>query len=156
MAVHTHVLPVPTDTPYRLGRHVEHDDRSKDHAFKLAKRGVDRDKLRTFPQPVLNQMDPSSCVGNTITQFVNTDYAAKLRQSKGVSWYGEAEALQVYHLATIADGINTDFYPPNDNGTSALGGAKAAQGVGWVDTYQHTFDFDSFRAAIEVQPVCVG
>jgi hypothetical protein len=73
-----------------------------------------------------------------------------------VHWYTEGFALNLYHLATIADGINTDFYPPNDNGTTALGGAKAAQEAGLVDTYQHTFDFNTFRAAIQHQPVCVG
>jgi hypothetical protein len=156
MAVHTQVLPVPTNTPHRLGRHVEHDDRSRDYEFSARKLGPDRDKLWTFSEPVLNQMNTSSCVGNTIAQFFNTDYAAPVRQLKKVSWYGEAEALEIYHLATIADGVTADIYPPADDGTSALGGAKAAQELDLADHYQHAFDFNTFRAAIETQPVCVG
>lgn len=156
MAVHTQVLPVPTDTPYRLGRHVEHDDRSRDYEFSRRKLGPDRDQLWSFSQPVLNQMNTSSCVGNTITQFFNTDYAKPCRTLHQVDWYTEGFALNVYHLATVADGVSQDIYPPNDDGTSALGGAKAAQELGLVDTYTHAFDFDTFRAAIETQPVCVG
>src|SRR5947209_4080614 len=127
MAVTTKVLPVPTDTPYRLGRHVEHDDRSRDYAFKAVRRGPPRDKLWSFSQPVLNQWNTNGCVGNTIAQFFNTDYAAPARALHKVSWYTEPYALNVYHLATVADGVTEEIYPPHDDGTSALGGAKAAQ-----------------------------
>lgn len=156
MAVTTQILPNPTDTPHRLGRHVEHDDRSRDFEFSGPRRGLDRDQLWTFSKPVLNQMNTSSCVGNTFTQFVNTDWCAPLRVHRKVDWYGEAEALECYHLATVADGISADIYPPADDGTSSLGGAKAAQQLGWIDRYEHAFDFDTFRSAIQQQPVCVG
>lgn len=156
MAVVTKVLPVPTDTPHRLGRHVEHDGRSRNYEFRVKRRGPTKDKLWSFSKPVLNQMNTSSCVGNTICQFLNTDYAAPARALHNVSWYTEGFALNVYHLATVADGVTQDIYPPNDQGTSSLGGAKAAQQLGLVDTYQHAFDFGTFQAAIETQPVCVG
>jgi hypothetical protein len=156
MAVTTYVLPTPTDTPHRLGRHIERDERSHQYEFSGPRRGIDQDKLWTFSKPVLNQGNTNSCVGNTFAQFINTDFAAPTRGKLKVEWETETKALECYHLATIADGVNTDYYPPNDNGTSALGGAKAAQQLGWIDTYQHAFDFNTFRSAIQTQPVCVG
>jgi hypothetical protein len=124
--------------------------------LELRKASPDRDQLWSFSKPVLNQMNTSSCVGNTVTQFFNTDYAAPVRKLKGVDWYTETEALEVYHLATVADGVTADIYPPNDDGTSSLGGAKAAQELNLANSYEHAFDFETFRAAIETQPVCVG
>jgi hypothetical protein len=156
MAVSTLVLPTPTDTPHRLGRHQEHDEASWRFEFSGPRRGVDRDHLWTFSKPVLNQGDTNSCVGNTFAQFINTDFAAAARAKLKDSWETETKALNCYHLATIADGINTDYFPPNDNGTSGLGGAKAAQQLGWIDRYEHVFDFNTFRVAIQSQPVCVG
>lgn len=156
MAVYTQVLPNPTDTPYRLGRHVEHDDRSRAHEFSAPRRGADTDKLWSFTKPVLNQGNTSSCVGNTFAQFMNTDFAALARTKLGIEWVTETQALNVYHLATIADGVTSEIYPPADDGTSGLAGAKAAQQLGWIDRYEHAFDFDTFRSAIQVSPVCVG
>lgn len=156
MAIITKVLPVPTDTPHRLGRHVEHDSRSRDFEFSGPRRGVAQDKLWSFSQPVLNQGDTSSCVGNTFSQFMNTDYCAPTRTKLKIEWVTETQALEVYHLATVADGISADIYPPADDGSSSLGGAKAAQELGWIDRYEHAFDFDTFQSAIQTQPVCVG
>jgi hypothetical protein len=138
-----------------LGRHVEHDDRSRDFRYQAA-RQAQADKLWGFSKPVLNQWDTNSCVTNTVMQFFNTDFATAFRNGHHVSWYTEGQALDAYHLATVADGISTDIYPPNDNGTTALGGAKAAQELGLIDRYEHTFDFESFCAALQNQPVCVG
>lgn len=156
MAVTIKVLPVPTTTPYRLGRHVERDERSRDFEFSGPRRGIDQDKLWSFSEPVLNQGDTSSCVGNTFSQFINTDYCAPTRKKLDIEWVTETQALEVYHLATIADGVSDQVYPPADDGTSSLGGAKAAQQLGWIDRYEHAFDFNTFRSAIQTQPVCVG
>jgi hypothetical protein len=156
MAVTTYVLPTPTDTPHRLGRHIERDDRSRDFEYSGPRRGVDQDKLWAFSNPVLNQGNTSSCVGNTFAQFINSDFCAPTRKKLKVEWETESQALECYHLATIADGVSADIYPPADDGTSALGGAKAAQQLGWIDRYEHAFDFNTFQSAIQTQPVCVG
>lgn len=155
MAVITKVLPTPTDTPYPLGRHVEHDERSLNYLFD-ARRGIDRDRLWSFSKPVLNQWNTNGCVGNSLMQCFNTDFFGAVRLVQKTDWFTESHALDAYHLATVADGLSQDIYPPHDNGTTALGGAKAAQDLGLVDTYTHAFDFDTFRAAISTQPVCVG
>jgi hypothetical protein len=156
MAVTTLVLPVPTNVPHRLGRHVEKDDRSRDFEFSGPRRGIDKDILWSFSKPVLNQGNTSSCVGNTFAQFINSDFCAPTRKKLKVEWETESQALECYHLATIADGVSADIYPPADDGTSALGGAKAAQQLGWIDRYEHAFDFNTFQSAIQTQPVCVG
>lgn len=156
MAVTTKVLPVPTTTPHRLGRHEERDDRSRDFEFSGPRRGIKQDKLWSFTKPVLNQGNTSACVGNTFAQFINTDFCASTRAKLKVEWETETKALECYHLATIADGVSDQVYPPADDGTSSLGGAKAAQQLGWIDRYEHAFDFNTFQSAIQTQPVCVG
>jgi hypothetical protein len=156
MAVITKVLPVPTTTPHRLGRHYEYDERSRNFEFRGPRRGIQQDKLWSFSQPVLNQGETSSCVGNTYSQFINSDYCDPTRKKLNIEWVTETQALECYHLATIADGVSDQVYPPNDDGTSSLGGAKAAQQLGWIDRYEHAFDFGTFQSAIQTQPVCVG
>lgn len=156
MAVTTVVLPNPTNVPHRLGRHVERDDRSRDFEFSGPRRGINQDKLWTFSKPVLNQGNTSSCVGNTFSQFINTDFCASTRKKLDIEWVTETQALECYHLATITDGVSADIYPPADDGTSSLGGAKAAQQLGWINRYEHAFDFNTFQSAIQTQPVCVG
>lgn len=156
MAVTTVVLPNPTNVPHRLGRHVERDDRSRDFEFSGPRRSIDQDKLWSFSKPVLNQGNTSSCVGNTFSQFINTDFCAPTRKKLDIEWVTETQALECYHLATVADGVSADIYPPADDGTSSLGGAKAAQQLGWINRYEHAFDFNTFQSAIQTQPVCVG
>jgi hypothetical protein len=107
-------------------------------------------------KPVLNQGNYNSCVGNTFTQICNTQLFTSVRTAKNVSWFTEGFALQLYSRATHDDGMSQYYYPPNDDGSTALGGAKAAQDLGLIDRYEHTFTFDAFRAALQRQPVCVG
>jgi hypothetical protein len=156
MTVDVHRLPVPTETPYRLGRHVKHDDRSLDFAFPFLFPLVDKTTVWTYSEPVLNQMNTSSCTGNAMAGFFNTDYAAPTRRAKGVPWMTETMALQFYGAATHEESDQTQWYPPNDNGSNGLDVAKAAVQMGWADRYQHAFEFSGFRAALQNQPVLVG
>jgi hypothetical protein len=117
---------------------------------------VEKDQLWSISTPILNQLNTNSCTGNAVAQFFNTDYAAPVRKAKGVNWLTEAMALQFYSKGTHEEDDPSDYYPPNDNGSTGLDVAKAAVDLGWADKYQHTFTFDQFRSAIATQPVCVG
>lgn len=149
-------LPVPIDAPYRLGRHVHHDSESWDYRFALTAPHHDLTTMWTYSQPVLNQMNTNACTGNAMAGFLNTDFATPVRQAKKVSWVTESVALQFYSLATHEEGEPQYYYPPNDDGSDGLDVAKAAQQLGWIDRYQHTFSFASFRAALQTQPLLVG
>ena len=64
----------PTDP--RLGRHVEHDNRSKQFAF-LGKRVKPEKKTThwTSAAAPLDQGELGSCTGNALAQWLNTDFA---------------------------------------------------------------------------------
>lgn len=145
------------ETPYKLGRHVEHDEQSRGFAFTAPTAPTRHSVQHATAAPVLNQGSTNGCVGNAFAQLLGTQmFAPVLSALHHKSWLTETEALNIYHVATHADGLGADFYPPNDDGTSALGGAKALQQLGFIDRYLHTFTFTDFLAAIQQQPVTVG
>jgi len=151
-----HKLPVPDDTPERLGRHIHHDSRSRDYRFGAAQPSRDVSTRWTYSLPVLNQWNTNACTGNAMAHFLNTDYAAQARAAKKVSWCTESLALQFYSVATREEGNPAYYYPPHDQGSDGLDVAKAAQSLGWVDRYEHCFTFNQFRAALQTQPVLMG
>lgn len=146
-------------TPFPLGRHIEHDPLSRNFAYK-SRLGVTTRNTITHADnaPILNQGNTEGCVGNACAQLMGTAFFAPVlvAMKHTLPWLTETEALNIYSLATHADGLGQDFYPPNDDGTSAVGGAKALQQLGYIDTYLHTFSFNDFLAAIQKQPVICG
>lgn len=144
------------DTPFALGRHVDHDSRSRSFTFRVpATPIVHRSVLWPHNTPVLNQGAVSSCTGHAMAQLLNCKLFAPCRMGK--MSLNEADALKLYSLATHLDGFGADqYYPPNDDGSSGLGVAKAAQEIGYIDTYAHCYTLRQLEAAIQTQPVITG
>jgi hypothetical protein len=146
------------ETPFPLGRHIEHDSRSRNFAFQVPAAPI-RHVSVTWPHsaPVLDQAQTNSCTGNAITQLLNCDMYESVRTAHKQTWMHEAAALHIYGLGTHLDGFGSDqFYPPNDDGCTGLGVAKAAQQLGYIDRYQHCFTMTQLQAAIQTQPLIVG
>jgi len=144
------------DTPYPLSRHVEHDSRSRAFTFEADPASVVRKTVVwTHNTPVLNQGQVGSCTGNAMAQLLNCHMFAPCREGK-VS-LDEKDALGLYSLATHLDGFGPDqYYPPNDQGSSGLGVAKAAQSLSYIESYLHCYTVPQFQAAIQTQPVITG
>lgn len=143
------------DTPHALGRHVEHDSRSR--AFTFVPTGPVPERSVVWPHntPVLNQGQIGSCTGNAMAQLLNCKLFAPCRMNK-VS-LTEKDALALYSGATHNDGGGSDqYYPPHDDGASGIGVAKAAQQIGYIDSYLHCFTLAQVQAAIQTQPLIVG
>lgn len=139
-----------------LGRHVEHDSRSRNFAFLARPPAKQIDVFWSDSAPVLNQGDLGGCVGWTGADILNTDIFIPLRRAKNnAKTYTDKEALRFYELATSKDDISGS-YPPNDTGSSGLGLAKALQSLGLIDRYSHCFTWSQFLAAIQTQPVALG
>lgn len=145
----------PTDP--RLGRHVEHDERSKNFAF-MAKAATPK-RVNTYWSsaiPPLNQGDVGSCTGNAMAQWLNTDYATSIRMSmRAGHQLREEDALNIYTRATKLDNI-PGFYPEEDTGSTGNAAAKAARGMKLLVGYSWLFSFTSVQAAIEKTPLMVG
>lgn len=134
-----------------LGRVVDHDERSRSHQAALAP--VPRSVLWGHHAPVLDQGELGSCTGNATAQLINTDPFAAVRP-KG--YLVEADAVRIYELGTVLDGIPGNTYPPTDDGSSGLGVAKAGVKLKYFSGYKHAFGFKDFCAALQLQPVIVG
>lgn len=141
-----------------LGRHVNHDPASKAYGFDAT--GVAVKSIRHQRNiPVLNQGNLGSCTGNAMTGLLGTGAFFPVLPAQTLSTtdpaFNEQIAINLYSKATQLDGYKGQ-YPPTDTGSDGLSVAKAAQKNGWISGYQHTFDFNTFLAAIATQPVIVG
>lgn len=147
----------PSDS--RLGRHVEHDERSKlpKHTF-LEREAKPKHKTThwTSQAPPLDQGQLGSCTGNATAQWLNTDFATGARARTSASGFlTEEDALKIYEGATRLDHFPGQ-YPPEDTGSTGNAAAKAAVKLGWLNSYGWLFSFTSVQAAIEKTPLSSG
>ena len=133
----------------RLGRHIEHDETSKN--FPVA-------RLATGPKsavyarhcPPFDQGNLGSCTGNAMAGVLMTDpfwTAGRLLT--------ESDAVRLYSEATHLDNIRGS-YPPDDTGSSGLAAAKAAKKEGWIQSYQHAFGLDHLQHGLSQRPGLLG
>jgi hypothetical protein len=130
----------------RLGRHVEHDPRSRNFAAAMAPKIVSV-KHEAVGLP-LNQGSIGSCTANALCGALNSapDFAGKTPRS-------ENDAISLYELETRLEG---QPYPPNDPGGSGLMVCKAARQKGWISAYHHAFGIQNALLALVVRPVITG
>jgi hypothetical protein len=144
-------------TDPRLGRHVHHDSRSLAHEF-LPRDAAPLKKNTLWDSATgpLNQGDVGSCTGNATAQWLNTRFANTVRNTthRG-KFLTEKDALAIYHEGTVLD-TSPGTYPPDDTGCSGIYVAQAGEKLGYLDSYQHTFSFTAFQAAIELTPTING
>lgn len=135
--------------PYRLGRHIHFDKRSKNFPINATPTLVTKTWSRTFQ--AFDQGQTGSCTGNGAAGVCGTAPFKKTGQR-----YDEALARKVYSLATKID----DFpgaWPPDDTGSSCLAAMKAAQQLGLITNYKWGFGLDQCLAALSnYGPVSIG
>lgn len=142
----------------RVGRHVEHDPRSRDYPVRatgaplrnvLHKRHVpiyDQDATVTYKgKQYVGGL--GSCTGNGMAGCLST--------GQFTHHFHEPTAVKLYHQATILDGFPGEW-PPDDTGSSGLAVAKAAQQAGYISSYQHAFTLDQALQALMNGPVITG
>jgi hypothetical protein len=133
----------------RLGRHIEHDERSKNFRVKRAAAApVSVTHKRHCPP--FDQGNLGSCTGNAMAGALMTDPLFK----KG-RMLGESDAVRLYSEATHLDSIRGS-YPPDDTGSSGLAVAKAAKKEGWITSYQHAFGLDDLLHGLSQGPGIMG
>jgi hypothetical protein len=129
----------------RLGRHVVHDPRSREHPAKMAAEIVDVEHKRLVP--VFDQGDLGSCTGNACAGCLSTaPFTNKLT---------EADAVKLYSAATRLDRIR-GVYPPNDTGSSGLAVMRAAKQAKLIPGYSHAFGIEHVLKSLALSPCIVG
>jgi hypothetical protein len=131
----------------RLGRHVDHDERSKGFP---APRGTVQSVLHKRHTHPFDQGQLGSCTGNAMAGDLDTDPLFV----KGRYLY-ESKALALYKLATKIDPF-PGTYPPEDTGSDGLSVMKAAQQLGYIKSYAHAFGLQHALEALALSSVITG
>ncbi len=134
----------------RLGRHVEHDLRSRLYRHEPIPNPIVSRKWTRHCDP-FDQGDLGSCTGNAMTGVAMT--GPHYRHSRILT---EKDAVSIYEAATHLDNI-PGAYPPEDTGSSGLAVAKAAQRRKWISAYRHAFGLDAALHALStIGPIIIG
>jgi hypothetical protein len=134
----------------RLGRHVEHDARSRAYGIVRAPSQLVSKRHRRYGGP-FNQGELGSCTGNAAAGAINTVGV----HVTGRKLLREVEAVDLYSLATTLDEFSGS-YPPDDTGSSGLAAAKAAKQRGFIKEYRHAFGIEQALEALMLGPVITG
>ena len=132
----------------RLGRHIEHDERSR--AFPAARAPKVVSVMHTRHCAPFDQGQTGSCTGNAEAGVLMTDPLFMTGRS-----LSESDAVVLYEKATHLDRIK-GVYPPDDTGSSGLAVMKAAKALGYITGYQHAFGLQHALEALVLAPVITG
>jgi hypothetical protein len=129
----------------RLGRHVLHDERSREF---LAERRPLRSVRHVSHGLPLDQGEVGSCTAEALCGALDCepDLAGKAPLT-------QQDAINLYELETQLEGKP---YPPNDPGGTGLMVCKAAKQLGLISSYQHAFGLQHALEALVVRPVITG
>lgn len=135
----------------RLGRHVEHDPRSRQHAFGAT---ITPAHMVTFTHRRYGKLflqAIGSCTGEAAAGSINCRPLHKL----GSTTLHQADAVDIYSRATVVDGFPGE-YPPDDTGSSGLAAAQVLKERGLIDSYKWAFSVEEALTALQVGPILVG
>lgn len=151
--IHTARIPEERIPDKPLGRHIEHDDASWDHAFagEILSFSQLKSIMHVRAGGPLNQGNIGACTGNATAGAIDTQ---PLHEA-GMVTLKEQGALKIYGLATKLDSI-PGTYPPDDTGSTGLSAAKAAHQLGYIGSYSHAFNMMAALSAMMVGPVITG
>lgn len=134
----------------RLGRHVEHDPRSRAYLAEMSAGPLVTVHHRRYGR-AFDQGQVGSCTGNATAGAINT----KPIHVPGTHLLTEEDALTIYEHASALDNVPGE-YPPDDTGSSGLAAAKAAKAAGWITSYRHAFGIADALRALQLAPVITG
>lgn len=145
----TDLVRIPEDVVpgKRLGRHLEHDPRSRSFAVEAAPLGTLKSVRHKRLVPIYDQGNTGSCTGNACAGALST-------RPYGHHFH-EATALALYAGATRVDDFPGTF-PGTDSGSTGLAVAKAAQQRGLISSYSHAFSLEAALTALQTSAVLVG
>jgi hypothetical protein len=140
-------------TDRRLGRHVHHDERSRQYAFDTSDIVI-TSVVHARAIGILDQGQVGSCTGNAGIGALATDPVFDPIKAETFYPMTESGALKLYSNAEDVDGDGP--YPPNDNGSCGLSIAKCLQRANLISGYQHTFSREDALKALMTGPVLFG
>lgn len=160
------------ETPFPLGRHVEHDSRSLMYGAPVLPKSAITSINWGRSVPVLDQGQLGACVGFAATGVLGTSSLGRTGVpgvvisnagsvasggifTPGIHQLDYSFAIKLYSLCTALDTF-AGTYPPTDTGSSGLGAAKALQALGLATGYVHAFSVPALTSALQSSPVMIG
>lgn len=139
----------------RLGRHINHDPRSRRFPVRATEPIESVQHVRHVP--VFDQGDLGSCTGNAAVGCLGTGtFFGTLSNDELDAWpLLEQTAVKVYGMATELDNF-AGTYPPEDTGSDGLSVAKVLKNAGLISGYSHAFSIDDLLAGLMHTPCIVG
>lgn len=145
------------------GRILLHDPQSWNYQYPRKFPAFGSSVRHTMAALNVDQFYTSGCVGFSATNMLNCSMAVRSRQRfnecyrlhKAKRYLDNQDGLVNYSNATKFDPFDWT-YPPVDEGSSALGLMKFWKMLGVIRSYDWTFTFNGFLAALQQQPVLVG
>lgn len=156
-----HIEEHASDSGGRLGRHVEHDERSKAYALSEDLLGSYTSATHTVNAPALDQGDKGACTGFGTEACSSADpFYAAIPTTVAARPTGDVDTdnkqgLALYSAATKLDNIRGSW-PPDDTGSTGLAAAKAAQKAGLISGYQHALSLDTALKGLSALPCITG
>lgn len=149
----TRYLPETEIPGKRLGRHVNHDDRSR--AYVVVGREAWSLASVQHPReiPIFDQGALGSCTGNAAVGALGT--GGLYDGIGGHAPFGEEMAVSVYSAATVIDG-SPGTYKPDDTGSDGLSVAKVLKTRGYISGYRHAFSLNAALTALQDDAVITG
>jgi hypothetical protein len=159
------IIPARPDNPFGLGRHVNHDPRSREYPVRSTPPAQLKSVEWVRRVPIFDQGQLGSCTGNAAGGWLGTDNSVRQglteasiimsAASKVSVPVDEALAVEIYHEATVLDPYQ-GTYPPDDTGSDGLSVAKVLKSMGVVDVYQHAFSLSALQSALQTSPAMLG
>jgi hypothetical protein len=140
----------------RLGRHVNHDPRSR--RFPVRRDVPIVSVVHERHVPVFDQGDTGSCTGNAAVGCMGTGLfydSIDARHTMPRYPFTEPGAVACYSRATRIDDY-AGTYPPTDTGSDGLSVAKAMVEAHEISGYEHAFNLEQGLQALMVAPVITG
>lgn len=133
----------------RLGRHVDHDERSLQFLLPPARDAVSVSWPRIVP--IFDQGNLGSCTGNAAAGCLGSD---PFQSTLPNVTEDETLAVGIYSDAEKVDG--GVGYPPEDQGSSGLSVAKVCKTRGYISGYLHATTVDAAHTALQAGPFLIG
>lgn len=155
------LIPEDIIPAWRLGRHIFHDERSKDYPAEGAHQIVDVQHA-AFGLP-LNQGSVGKCTAEALSGAANSQPnftgLLALPHLAGFSYpHTDSDTDALYVRETADEGSPWSPSDPgvNDIGGSGLAVCRAARELGWIARWANAFSLDAALRALVLRPVITG
>jgi|SRR6478736_1992971 len=153
------------ELPRGLGRHVEHDSRSRSYEFDSSMVTAIKSVRHTRAFAALDQGSVGACTGFSMMGAIATDPlwggardalpSLFDTHDQNLPAFAQEVALDLYREATVLDPFK-GTYEPDDTGSTGNASAKAAREKGLIAGYQWCFGMESMLKALQLTPVTIG